>query len=405
MIDNDSAKELKKDFPLLRKNVIYLDNAATSQKPREVIDALNTYYEETNANIHRGVYPLSAQSTQLYDDARKEIAKLINASFEEVIFTGGTTESLNLLSFTLFPLFKERKEIVLTEMEHHANIVPWQQMAKRHGLVLKFIKMKDDFTLDYDDAKEKITENTALVSFAHISNALGTVHNIAALVALAKDKGALTVVDAAQSVPQIPVDVKAIGCDFLAFSGHKMLGPTGIGVLYGRKELLEEMEPFNTGGDMIKTVSLQESTWNKLPEKFEAGTPHIAGAIGLMAASKYLRKIGLDKIHVHEQELLKYGLEQLGKVPGIKIYNAGVGKSAGIISFTLEGVHPHDIASLVAGQGVCLRAGHHCCMPLMERLGITGTSRISFGLYNTTEDIDILIHSLSTVLEVFAKNG
>jgi len=405
----EQIKELRKDFPLLQKkihgkSIIYLDNAATTQKPQVVIDAITTYYKEENANVHRGVYALSQEATALYEGAHKIVGAFIHAAPEEIIFTRGTTESINLLAYTIHSLIPDGKnEIVLTEMEHHSNVVPWQQFAKRHGFTLKYISLKEDYTLDYDDAKEKITDNTAVVAFTHISNALGTINDASLLVVLAKEKGALTVIDAAQSVAHVKIDVQELGCDFLAFSAHKMLGPTGIGALYGRKELLEKMDPFQYGGDMIRTVSFEGATWNTLPMKFEAGTPHIAGAVGFAEAVNYLQKVGMENIAKWEKELLAYALEKIKDIEGVEIYNAGVEHSSGILSFNIHDVHPHDIASLLDDEGICVRGGHHCAMPLMDILGVAGTLRASFYLYTDFSDIDVFVASLQRAKELLTK--
>lgn len=383
-------------FPIL-KGLTYLDSAATSQKPQDVIDTISDYYTTSNANIHRGVYKLSEQATCLYDDARQTVADFIGAAFEEIIFVRNTTEALNMLA-TVLPAITDRKEIVLTEMEHHANLVPWQQLQ---GYVLKFIKMKDDYTLDYEDAERKITEKTAIVSFTHISNALGTINNAQKICQLARAKGAISIIDAAQSVPHMPVNVKDLDCDFLAFSGHKMLGPTGIGVLYGRKEWLDKLPPYQFGGDMINTVTYEKSTFAAVPRKFEAGTPNIAGAVGLARAITYLQAYGMDKIQTQEHELLTYALKKLKEINTITIYNPGADKSAGIISFNIAGIHPHDIASILDADNICVRGGHHCCMPLMKKIGISGTTRASFYLYNTKEDVDKLITGLKKAQETF----
>lgn len=398
-ITNDKAKEIREDFPIFStqmygKPLVYLDNAATTQKPNLVINTVNEFYAEQNANVHRGVYYLSQEATEMYEKAHKTVAQFIGAQEQEIIFTRGTTESINLLSYTLHELIGKRKEILISEMEHHSNMVPWQQFAKRNNLTLKYISMKDNFTLDYDDAKEKITEDTAIVSVGHISNAMGTVNNIKKICTLAKDQGSLSIIDGAQGAAHTQVDVNDIGCDFYAFSGHKMLGPTGIGALYAKKDLLEKMPPFNYGGDMIRKVTYQESTWNDLPMKFEAGTPNIAGGIGFAAAVDYLQKIGMDNIQNWEKELLKYTLEKLKDMEDLEIYNPGQQNSAGILSFNLKQVHAHDVASILDIQGVCIRGGHHCAMPLMDKLNLTGTSRASFYIYNTYEDIDTLIKGL-----------
>ncbi|MBI5390215.1 cysteine desulfurase [Candidatus Woesearchaeota archaeon] len=400
---NPSA--LKKQFPIFKrkihgKSLTYLDNAATTQKPQAVIDTITDYYTNHNANIHRGVYQLSQEATGLYEAAHATIGRFIGASADEIIFTRNTTESINLLAHSLPPLFGKRNELLLTELEHHANLVPWQQLAKRAGMQLKFIRMNSDFTLDLADAEKKITSKTALVALCHVSNALGTINPVQKITQLAKAKGALTVVDAAQSVPHMPVDVKRLGCDFLAFSGHKMYGSTGIGVLYGRKELLERMPPYMTGGDMIKRVSYHDAEWNDLPMKFEAGTPHISGAIGLAAAVSYLQKIGMENIRKHEEHLTALALEQLKKF-SVTIYHPGINHGAGIISFNLRGVHAHDVASLMDDHGICIRGGHHCAMPLMKKLGIPGTARISFGLYNTEQDVAAVMIALQSIIKKF----
>ncbi|HLC95986.1 MAG TPA: cysteine desulfurase [Candidatus Nanoarchaeia archaeon] len=403
MLTNEKVTELRKDFPILKKKIankplVYLDNAASTQKPEQVIGALDTYYREDNANIHRGVYKLSEMATEKYNHARSTIAKFINAQFEEIIFTRNTTESINLLAYTLEGV---GKKIVLTELEHHSNMVPWQQVAKHFGKKIEYIKVNKNFTLDYEDAEKKIDDETGILAIGHISNALGTINDVKKLVKLGKSHGAITIVDGAQSVPHMPVDVKEIGCDYLAFSGHKMLGPTGIGVLYGRKELLEKHRPFNYGGDMIQEVTYQGATWNKLPMKFEAGTPHIAGAIGLGAAVDYLQKIGMGNIHAWEKRLVKISLEGFKKIPGIAIYNPGQKDSSGIISFNLKDAHAHDVAQVLDDDNICIRGGHHCAMPLMSKLGIAGTSRASFYLYNTEQEIAILMKGLEKAQKVF----
>ncbi|MCB9359247.1 cysteine desulfurase [Candidatus Woesearchaeota archaeon] len=387
---------MRSDFPILKK-VAYLDNAATTQKPIQVIEAVKEFYTDSCANIHRGVYSLSEEATNKYEDARKKVAGFIKAEDDEVIFTKGTTESLNLLSYCLYPMIKG-DEIVLTELEHHANIVPWQQMAKRHNLRIKYIKLKDDFTLDYEDAKSKITVKTAIVSFAHVSNAIGTINDVKMLCNLAKQNNAISIVDAAQSALCYPIDVKALGCDFLAFSGHKMFAPTGIGVLYGKVELLNKMPPFNTGGDMIKHVSFEDAEFQGSPLRFEAGTPNIAGAIGLGVAVDYISSHSHD-ICENCGGLRKYCIDSLNKLGDINLYCPENGAS--IISFNIGKAHPHDVASLLNDHDVCVRAGHHCAMPLMGKLGVPGTVRVSLACYNNKEDIDRLIEGLKHVKEIF----
>ena len=402
-INNSVAKKLKKDFPIFKnhKDLVYLDNAATSQRPKYVIDSLINFYETSNANINRGVYTLSEEATNKYNESRKVVANFINANEKEIIFTKNTTESINLLSYTIESIIPQGKnEIVLTEMEHHSNLIPWQQLAKRNNMKLKFVKIKEDFTLDLEDAKKKITNKTAIFSFTHVSNTLGTVNPVKELVEYGKKKGAITIIDAAQSVSHMKIDVKDLDCDFFAFSSHKMLGPTGIGVLYGKKELLEKLPPFMFGGGMIKKVSFEESEWANIPEKFEAGTQNIAESIGLPKAIEYLQKIGLDNIRKWENELLNYAIKKIEKIGEIKIYNSMRNTSA-ILSFNLNKIHPHDVASLLNDHNIAVRAGHHCNMPLMKSLGIKGTVRASFCFYNTKEDVDKLVNALKEINERF----
>jgi len=400
-INNKIAKKLRKDFPIFKNNkgMIYLDNAATSQRPKQVIKAVTDFYEKDNANVGRGLYTLAEKAMADYDNARKTIADFINADAKEIIFTKNTTESLNLLSYTLSSILSKKKdEIVLTEMEHHSNLVPWQYFAKKNKMKLKIIRIKEDFTLDMEDAKQKITDKTAIISVTHVSNVLGTINQIDEIIKLGKSHDAITIIDAAQSISKIKIDVKKLDCDFLAFSSHKMLGPTGIGVLYGKKEILEKMPPFNFGGGMIKRVEWGSAEWADIPEKFEAGTQNIAESIGLGEAIKYLEKIGLENIADWERQLTNYALEKLKEVPQIKIYNPGLDKSAGIISFSLGKIHPHDVSALLDEKGIVIRAGHCCAMPLMKKLGIPqGVSRISFSIFNTFEEIDKLIDVLKEI--------
>jgi len=403
-INNKTAKKLKKDFPIFKnhKKLVYLDNAAISQRPLSVINAVSTFAKKENANAYRGIYDLSQTATKKYEDAHKIIAKFINAEQDEIIFTKNTTESLNLLSYTLSSLIKKGKnEIVLTEIEHHSNLVPWQQLAKRNKMKLKFIKIKSDFTLNMQDAKKKITNKTAILSIVHISNITGTILPVKELIKLGNKKGAITIIDAAQSVSHTKVDVKELGCDFLAFSSHKMLGPTGVGVLYGKKNLLEKLPPFLFGGGMINEVSYQDAKWAKLPMKFEAGTQNIGESIGLATAIIYMKKIGMENIKKYEKSLLIYVLKRLKEIPKIKIYNPGADKSTSIISFNLDKVHSHDVASLLNDDNIAIRAGHHCVMPLMKKLGIAGTCRASFCFYNTFKDVDKLINSLKKINKKF----
>ncbi len=404
-INNQTAKKLKEDFPIFGHNLglVYLDNASTSQKPKQVLQTLTNFYERDNANVGRGVYSLAARAMEKYNQARKVVAGFINAHPEEIIFTKNTTESINLLSYTLQSLIpRDKNEILLTEMEHHSNLIPWQQMAKRLGLKLKFVKITKDFVLDMNDLNQKLTNKTAVFAFAYASNVLGTINDVKILSRLAKEKGAITVIDAAQSIQHIPINVKEIGCDFLAFSSHKMLGPNGIGVLYGRKELLEKMPPFNFGGGMIETVSWQDSTWQNPPEKFEAGTQNIAGAVGLAAAIDYMKSIEIENIKQWENQLLKYTLKRLNEVKDIIIYNSDFNNKASIISFNIKGIHPHDVAELLNEKKIAIRAGHMCAMPLMSELNAkSGVCRASLAFYNTFEDIDALVDALKEIQEKF----
>ncbi|PIO08247.1 cysteine desulfurase CsdA [Candidatus Pacearchaeota archaeon CG10_big_fil_rev_8_21_14_0_10_34_12] len=407
-LNNKKANELKKDFPIIKNNnLVYLDNSATTQKPMKVVESIKEFYEKFNANIHRGAYKLSVQATEKYDDSRKTVADFINCNSSEVIFTSGTTSSLNSLAYAISSIIpKGKNEIILTEMEHHSNLVPWQQLAKRENMKLKFIRIKEDFTLDIEDLKEKINDKTAILSLMHISNVLGTINPVENIIKIAKEvnPNIITIIDAAQSSGHMKLDIKKIGCDFLAFSGHKMLGPLGIGVLYGRKELLEKISPFNFGGDMIKSVSLEDSDWNKIPERFEAGTQNVADAYGLKNAIEYLNEIGIDNISKWEKELFDYSLKKLREIKGIEIYNS-MNNSAGIISFNLKGIHNHDVASLLDDKNIAVRAGHHCAMPLMKKLKVQGggTLRISLCFYNTFEDIDKLVESLKKISERFEE--
>lgn len=396
-------------FPIFEKNpaLVYLDSAATTQKPKIVIDKEKEFYKNKNSNIHRGLYKLSEEATQEYEGARKIIAKFINASQNEIIFTKGTTESLNLLAYTIDSLTWENKnkgknEILLTEMEHHSNLVPWQQLEKAFGYKLKFIPIKKDLTLDYNQAKKLINKNTAIVSISMISNALGTQNDVKSLIKLAKKHKAITIVDAAQAIAHKKINVKELDCDFLAFSGHKTFAPFGIGVLYGKYKLLDKMRPFHFGGDMIESVSFNSSTFQNPPIKFEAGTQNIAGAIALGEAISFINKIGIKNIENYESKLTDYTYNKLKTIKGITIYKPK--NSQNIISFNLNGIHCHDVAQILSDKfNICIRAGHHCAMPLMTKLKIAGTCRISISIYNTKEDINKLISSLIKVKEVFEK--
>ena len=388
-------KSRRADFPLLVKNpgLHYLDSAATSQKPSVVLDAMREYYETDYANPHRGAYDLSARSTERYDRARKRVAKFTGVKdADTLIFTRGTTESLNLVASAWgWANVGEGDEIVVTGMEHHANFVPWQQLALEKDAVLKICELTDDGRIDLAQMREMVGERTKVVAFSHVSNALGTINPVKEIAALARKAGALVVCDGAQAAPHLALDVDALGVDFYAFSGHKMCGPMGIGVLVGRREILEAMPPYQMGGDMIEFVYDQLSTWNVLPHKFEAGTPNVAGAVGLEAACEYLDGIGMTHVRAHEVELLSLARKLLGEIPGIRIYGpASVEDRSGVVSFTLEGVHPHDLATILDQDGVCVRAGHHCAQPLMRRLNVPATARASVYVYSEDADVAAL---------------
>ena len=402
----------KKDFPLLgtlmnNKPIVYLDSAATSQKPQQVLDAIQRYYEEYNANVHRGIYALSEKATTAYEHARYIIARFINAMPEEIIFTRGTTESLNLLAYTHVKQLRQGQNIVLTQMEHHSNLVPWQQLAKEKGIEVRFIRITQEGRLDMEHARQCIDHNTKIVSITHVSNVLGTINPVKEIAALAHGRGAsgaMVVVDAAQSIAHTPINVKELGCDFLAFSSHKMFGPTGVGILYGRKELLDQMPPFQYGGDMIREVRFEGTTFAELPHKFEAGTPNIAGVIGLAKAVEYLKSTGMEKIQAYEHELTEYALARLQEIEGLTIYGPRTSEQrSGAISFAVQAIHSHAMAQLLDREGICVRGGHHCCMPLMSVLQVSGTTRISLSLYNTRDDIDKLIAAIEAAKQVFYR--
>ncbi len=381
MLDQQSGGQL----------LAYLDNAATSQKPLAVIEAVEGYYRHTNANVHRGIYELANRSTEAFEGARQKAAEFINASdWHSVIFTSGTTEAINLVAYAWGrQQLGSGDEIVLSVSEHHSNLVPWQLVAKATGAKLRYIPLGEHQGLDLEAAAQLINPRTKLVALGHQSNALGNVNPVAQITALAKNVGALVLLDGAQSAPHFPVDVQALGCDFYAFSGHKLLGPTGIGVLWGRREILEEMDPFLGGGEMIHTVTLEGSTWNELPWKFEAGTPKIAQAVGLGAAMDYLTALGMDRVQRTIDDLSDYAARSLGEIPGITLYGDADTRS-GALSFAMKGVHPHDMAQLLDQEGIAVRAGHHCTQPLMQSLGVAATTRASFQIYNTVEEIDRL---------------
>ncbi|EIM5202756.1 cysteine desulfurase [Staphylococcus pseudintermedius] len=404
-----NVEAIIKDFPILEqqvngKRLAYLDSTATSQKPKQVIDALSDYYERYNSNVHRGVHTLGSLATDGYEGARETVRRFIHAKyFEEIIFTRGTTAAINMIAHSYGDAnVGEGDEIVVTQMEHHANLLPWQQLAKRQGATLKFIPMAEDGTITLEAVRETVSERTKIVAIAHVSNVLGTINDIKAIAEIAHEHGAIISVDGAQSVPHMKVDVQDLNVDFYSFSGHKMLGPTGIGVLYGKREHLNQMEPTEFGGDMIDFVDLYDSTWTDLPTKFEAGTPLIAQAIGLQAAIEYIESIGFDAIHEHEQALTTYAYEQMSQIEGIDIYGPSKDKRAGIITFNLKDVHPHDVATALDTEGVAVRAGHHCAQPLMKWLNVSSTARASFYIYNTKEDIDQLVEGLKQTKEFFS---
>ncbi|MBC1249893.1 cysteine desulfurase [Listeria welshimeri] len=406
MID---IQKIRADFPILdqeinEKPLAYLDNAATSQKPKQVIEALTHYYEFDNANVHRGVHTLAARATDAYESARVKVAKFIHArEVAEIIFTRGTTSAINLVVDSYAEANIEAgDEIVISYLEHHSNLIPWQQLAKRKGAVLKYIELEEDGTISVEQAKKTIGEKTKIVALAHVSNVLGTITPIREIAAIAHKFGAVILVDGAQAVPHMEVNVVDLDADFYAFSGHKMMAPTGIGALYGKRELLDAMEPTEFGGEMIDFVELYDSTWKELPWKFEAGTPIIGGAIALGAAIDYLAEVGLANIHAHEQELVGYAIEEMSKIEGITIYGPkDASKRCGLVTFNLEGAHPHDIATILDEDGIAIRAGHHCAQPLMKWLDVSSTARASFYIYNTKEEIDALIDGLKLTKEYF----
>ncbi|QOR83911.1 cysteine desulfurase [Geobacillus stearothermophilus] len=402
-----NVNEIRTLFPILHQDVnghplVYFDSAATSQKPLPVIEALDRYYREYNSNVHRGVHTLGTKATDAYEGAREKVRRFLNAqSAQEIIFTRGTTASLNLVASSYGRAnVKEGDEIVITYMEHHSNLIPWQQLAKQTGATLKYIPMQEDGTIDLRDVEATVTEAAKIVAIAHVSNVLGTINPVREIARIAHERGAVVVVDAAQSAPHMKVDVQELDCDFLALSGHKMCGPTGIGVLYGKKKWLEQMEPVEFGGEMIDFVELYDSTWKELPWKFEGGTPIIAGAIGLGAAIDFLEQVGLDAIAAHEHELAQYALERMADIEGVTVY--GPKERAGLVTFNIEGVHPHDVATVLDAEGIAIRAGHHCAQPLMKWLGVTATARASFYLYNTKEEIDRFIAALQKAKEYFS---
>ncbi len=404
-------RDFLKDFPTLNKErngkkIAYLDSAATTQKPRAVIEAIKGYYEKTNANPHRGAYELSVLATDAYDEAREKVKSFINAKHrEEIIFTKNATEAFNLLSMSYGMNFiNEGDEIVISIAEHHSNLIPWQQVAKAKGAILKYMYTDENGELTEEEVHSKITDKTKIVSITHVSNALGTINPVKQIAEYAHSKGAIVIVDGAQSVPHMKVDVRDINADFLVIAGHKLLAPMGIGVLYGKKELLEKMPPIIFGGDMVEYVYEQETTFNVLPYKFEAGTQNVEAAVGLSKAIDYLNEIGMDNIEKIEKELMSYAVEEISKLEYVKIYGPkDIDKRGGVLSFEISGVHPHDVASIFDTFGVCIRAGNHCAQPLMRYMGINATSRASIYFYNTKEDIDRLIEAIKKTYDMFSK--
>jgi cysteine desulfurase / selenocysteine lyase len=403
------VEEIRRDFPILAREVrpgvklVYLDSTATSQKPAVVIDSMNDFYRRSNANIHRGVHVLAEEATALYEEARAKIARFINAaSPSEVVYTRNTTESINLVAYTWARAnLKSGDVVVLTEMEHHSNLVPWQILAAERGVRLEFIPVTDGGELDLEVYRRLLAQSPRLVSFTHMSNVLGTITPAAEIIALAHQAGAITVLDGAQSVPHLKVDVRALDVDFMAFSAHKMCGPTGVGALYGKATLLEAMPPFLGGGEMIREVKLRSFRPNSVPHKFEAGTPAIAESVGFGAAVDYLSRIGMEAIAAHEHEIIDYALERLEEVPGLRVFGPPTDAKGGVAAFTFADVHPHDVAQILDRQGIAVRAGHHCAQPLHERFGIPASTRASFYLYSTRQEVDQLIEGLYNVKKVF----
>lgn len=407
--NNTGLAEIRNDFPILEREVkpgvklVYLDSTASSQKPVQVIEAMNRYYRESNANIHRGVHTLAEEATALYEGARERIAAFIGAAHpEEVIYTRNTTESINLVAYSWARAFlKPGDLVILTEMEHHSNLVPWQILAAERGVRLEFVPVTGDFLFDMDAYARLLEQEPKLVSFTHMSNMLGTITPAKEIVRMAHAAGAVTLIDGAQSVPHFAVDVQDVDTDFMAFSAHKMLGPTGIGILYGKRALLDAMPPFLGGGDMIKKVSLRSFAANDLPHKFEAGTPAIAEGVGFGAAVDYLSSVGMDQIAAHERHITALATQRVQEIPGLTIYGPAVAHKGGVISFAMEDVHPHDVAQILDGEGVAVRAGHHCAMPLHQKYNLPATTRASFYLYNTDEEVDRLVAALYKVRRMF----
>ena len=402
-----NIEEIKKDFPIFEnKNIAYLDSGATTQKPRYVLDKINEYYEKSNANPHRGAYSLSVEATELYEGARAKIANFINAKYpEEIIFSKNASESLNLVAYSYgLDNLSEGDEVVLSIMEHHSNLVPWQMVTKKTKSTLKYMYINKDFELSKEEIESKITDKTKIVAITQVSNVLGTINNVKEIIKYAHKKGAKVLVDASQSIPHMKVDVRDLDADFLAFSGHKMLAPLGIGVLYGKREILNKMNPFLMGGDMIEYVYEQNTTFAPLPNKFEAGTQNVEGVVGLSAAIDYIEKIGYEEIDKIEKEVVSYAIDELSKLDFLTIYMTPNGENhSSVISFNINGVHPHDVASILDSENVCVRSGNHCAQPLMRFLGIDSTCRASFYFYNTKEDVDRLVKALNKAYNMFRK--
>lgn len=399
---------IRRDFPILEVRVhqnlrlVYLDNAATTQKPRAVIERIARYYEQYNANVHRAIHELGEKATRAYEEARDKTAEFINApSARQIVFLKNATEAINLVAYSLGRTLGPDDEVLVTQMEHHSNLVPWQIACRRTGARLRYIPLNPDGTLNLDSLDELLNERTKLVAFVHVSNVLGTINPVDKIVQRARQVGARVLIDGAQSVPHMPVDVQQLDCDFLVFSGHKMLGPTGIGVLYGKENILEEMEPFLGGGEMISRVSMEESDWNDIPYKFEAGTPNIAGAIGLGAAIDYLQGLGMENVHAYEQQLTRYALERLEALgDDVHIYGPK-DERGGLIAFNYGNIHPHDLSTVLDQEGVAIRAGHHCAQPIMTWLDVPATARASFYIYNDENDVDALVRALQKAKEFF----
>ena len=403
------VESVRRDFPILSRSVhgkllAYLDSAASTQKPRAVIDALTRFYEHDYSNVHRGIHYLSQHATKLYEDVRHRVRAFISApTADEIVFVRGTTEAINLVAQSYArPRLNPGDEILVTGMEHHSNIVPWQLVGKATGATLRHVPVDDRGDIDLDEYRRLLSPKTRLVGVVHISNALGTVNPVREMAAIARERGIPTLVDGAQAAAHSRIDVQELGCDFYAFSGHKLFGPSGIGVLYGRKELLDEMEPYHGGGEMIRSVTFEESTWAAVPHKFEAGTPHLAGVIGLGAAIDYVESLGLDRIEAHESDLLTYGTERLESVEGVRLVGTARRK-ASILGFVMDDVHPHDIGTILDQEGIAVRAGHHCAQPVMERFGVPATVRASLSIYSTREEIDRLTAALEQVQEIFRR--